>query len=66
MAELKKRPVNGSHNLSRFMGKPVFGISDQVLHKHSYKATEDGKGFELSFGFKYCNWFNIAFYDSKT
>ena len=38
------------------MGKPVFRISDQFLHKHSYTATEDGtcKNFELSLGFKYC------------
>ena len=34
--------VIGSHNLSRVMEKPVFRISDQVLHKHSYTAKEDG------------------------
>ena len=40
--EENKWLVIGSHNLSRVVGKPVFRISDQFLHKHSYTAKEDG------------------------
>ena len=30
------------------MRKPVFGVSDQVLHKQGCSATEDGKRLEIS------------------
>ena len=33
---------NENHNLSLVMRKPVFGVSDQVLHKPGCTATEDG------------------------
>ena len=29
------------------MGKPVFGVSDKVLHKPGYTATEDGEQLEM-------------------
>ena len=31
-----------SSHLSRYVRKPVFGVSDQVLHKQGCTATEDG------------------------
>ena len=38
--------VNG--HMSRVMRKPVFGFSNQVQHKLSCIATEDGKKLEIS------------------
>ena len=33
--------------MSRVTRKPVFGVSDQVLHKASCAATEDGERLEI-------------------
>ena len=33
--------------MSQIMRKPVFGVSDQVLHKLGCTATEDGERLEI-------------------
>ena len=43
----KKWLVNGCHDLSCVMRKPVFRVSDQIIHKLSYAATEDDKRLEI-------------------
>ena len=40
--------MHGIDDLSRNVRKPVFGVSDQVVHKPCCTATEDGWRLEIS------------------
>ena len=40
--------LSGKGNLNPDMGKPVFRVSDQVQHKPSCTATEDGQTTAIS------------------
>ena len=39
---------NPDTRISRVWKKPVFEVSEKVLHNPGYTATEDGKTFEIS------------------
>ena len=38
-----------NQHLSRVMRKPVFRVSDQILHKPGFTATENGYRLEISY-----------------
>ena len=51
--------------MSLVVRKPVFGVSDQVLHKPGCRHTEDGKRLEILYLGSTCRGF-VSSYVAKT